>query len=75
MNVGEISPVFPMHGSFHIATVTDRKPSAAMPFEEVKEDVKAAWLQADRDLKIKDYIEELKKTAKIEEIEEEGEME
>ncbi len=75
MNVGEISPVFPMHGSFHIATVTDRKPSEAIPFDEVKDAVKDAWLQADRDAKIKDYIAELKKTAKIEEVEEEDGME
>lgn len=71
MNVGEISPVFPMHGSFHIATVTDRKPAEAIPFDEVKDAVKDAWLQADRDAKIKDYIATLKETAKIEEVEEE----
>ena len=71
MNVGEISPVFPMHGSFHIATVTDRKPSVAIPFEEVENEVKDAWLQADRDAKIKDYIAELKRSAAIEEVREE----
>lgn len=75
MNVGEISPVFTMHGSFHIATVTDRKPAVARPFDEVKEEVKQAWLQIDRDRKIKAYIDELRAKAKIETIEEEFEDE
>lgn len=74
MKVDEISPVFAMHGSFHIATVTDRKPSVPLPLDEVKGDVKEAWLQADRDRKIKAYIEELKTTAKIEEVEDEDEF-
>lgn len=71
MNVGEISPVFTMHGSFHIATVTDRRPAVARPFDEVRDDVKKAWLQVDRDKKIKVYIEELRTQATIETIEEE----
>jgi len=74
MGVGEISPVFAMHGSFHIATVTDRKPSVPLPLEEVRADVLEACLQADRDVKIKAYIAELKKAAEIEEVEEEDEF-
>lgn len=69
MKVGEISPVFTMHGSFHIATVTDRKPAVARPFDEVREEVKQAWLQIDRDRKIKAYIEELRAKAAIDTIE------
>lgn len=71
MNIGEISPVFTMHGSFHIATVTDRKPAVPRPFDEIKDEVKQAWLQIDRDKKIKTYIEKLKSQADIEAIEEE----
>ena len=71
MNIGEISPVFTMHGSFHIATVTDRKPAVPRPFDEIKDEVKQAWLQIDRDKKIKTYIEKLKSQADIESIEEE----
>ena len=72
MNIGEISPVFTMHGSFHIATVTDRKPAVPRPFDEIKDEVKQAWLQIDRDKNIKTYIEKLKSQADIESIEEEG---
>ena len=69
MNVGEISPVFTMHGSFHIATVTDRKPAVPRPFDEIRDELTQAWLQVDRDRKIKAYIEELKSKAAIETIE------
>ncbi len=70
MKVGEISPVFTMHGSFHVATVTDRKPSVARPFDEIKDEVKEAWVQRERDARIKDYVGKLRAGAEIEEVEE-----
>ena len=66
MGVGEISPVFVTQLGFHICQVTDRKPAVPKPFEEVRELVRLRILEEHRDRKFNEFVEELKKTAKIE---------
>ena len=72
MNLGEISPVFTIHGSFHLAKLVDRKPSQPIPLEEVREQVKEAIVNARQQEKVQAYIAELKAKATIEEIDEEA---
>jgi len=71
MNVGEISPVFASGVGFHIAKVTGRKPAAAKPFEDVKDEAKALWLQQRRQEKMRELVAELQAKATIEEVPEE----
>lgn len=66
MAIGEISPVFVTQLGFHLCRVTDRKPAEPKPFEEVRELVKIRILEEHRDRKFNEFVEELKKTAKIE---------
>lgn len=66
MRVGEISPVFVTQLGFHICKLTDRKPAAPKPFDEVKEQVKLRILEEHRDRRFNEFVDELKKIAKIE---------
>ena len=66
MNVGEVSPVFVTHLGFHICKLVERKPAVPKPFEEVREMVKMRFLETHRDRRFNEFVEELKKTAKIE---------
>lgn len=66
MDVGEISPVFVTQLGFHICRVSDRRPAAPKPFEEVRELVLLRILEEHRDRRFNEFVEELKKTAKIE---------
>ena len=70
MEVGEISPVFTTHGSFHIAKVTERRPARLPEFDEVKESVAANYIQATRDEAIRLHVEEIKETSVIDELDE-----
>lgn len=66
MNVGEVSPVFVTQLGFHICKLTDRRPAVPKPFEEVRDLVKLRILEEHRDRRFNEFVEELKKTAKIE---------
>ena len=70
MDVGQISPVFLSPFGFHLIKLTDRKPAAARPFEEVRAEVEQRFRDSARDQRTKSLIEQLKKTAIIEDIEE-----
>lgn len=67
MEVGEISPVFLSPFGFHLITVTERKPSTAKPFEEVRSEVEQRYRDDVRDRRTKELVEDLKKRAVIEE--------
>ncbi len=69
MDKDEISPVFMTHLGFHLCKVTDRKDAVPKPFEEVKDQVRARIIEIHRDQKFNSFIEELKKTAKVEDTE------
>ena len=71
MNVGEISPVFASGVGYHIVKVTGLKPSAAKPFEDVKNDARTLLLQQRRQEKMKELVATLQAKAQIEEVTEE----
>jgi parvulin-like peptidyl-prolyl isomerase len=71
MNVGEISPVFASGVGYHIVKVTGHKPSAAKPFDDVREEVRNLLLQQRRHEKTRELVAELQARAKIEEVTEE----
>jgi len=68
MNIGEISPVFPSMVGYHIVKVTDRKPSVAKPFEEVKDQVRQLYVDQRKQERVRVLVDELKKEATIEEV-------
>jgi hypothetical protein len=53
--------------------VTDRKPSVARPFEEVREFVQQLWTDERRKAKTQGLVEQLRATAAIEETAEPAE--
>ncbi len=65
MREGEISPVFVTQLGFHIVKLTGRKPAVPKPFDEVKDIVRIGIIEAHRDKKFNEFVDELKKTAKI----------
>lgn len=62
----EISPVVETQFGYHIIKVTDKTPARMLSFDEVKENLKAFLLDRYKQEALNKYIEELKKTAKIE---------
>lgn len=71
MEVGEISPVFVSTFGFHLIKLTDRKPAAPRPFEEVRDEVRRQYVEGHRQDRAKKLVEELKAVAKVEEPQEE----
>lgn len=72
MGEGEISPVFTTQLGYHICTLTGRRPSVAIPLEEVKDAVKDRFMEEHRDKKFNAFLEELKAAAKIEDTDPDG---
>jgi hypothetical protein len=68
MNIDEISPVFASGVGYHIVKVTGHKPSAAKPFDDVRNDVRTLLLQQRRQEKTRELVAKLQATAKIEEV-------
>ena len=65
MKAGEVSDIFRTGHGFHVLKVTDRKPAGASPFEVKKEKIKNFLIQKKVSQATLDYIEVLKKQAKI----------
>ena len=65
MKEGEVSDIFRTGHGFHILKVTDKKPGGASPFEAEKEKIKNFLIQKKVSQATRDYIEVLKKQAKI----------
>ncbi len=65
MSLGEISPVFFTQLGYHICKLTGHKPAVPKPYDEVKEEVKLRLLETHRDKKFHEFVDELKKTATI----------
>lgn len=66
MEAGEISPVFASHWGFHLVKVTDRRPPAVKPFEEVREQVRAQSEAEHRSRTTRELVDTLKAAAVIE---------
>ncbi|MEZ5305409.1 MAG: peptidyl-prolyl cis-trans isomerase [Verrucomicrobiales bacterium] len=69
METGEVSPVFVTHYGYHLAKVLERKDSEPKPFEDVKDDLRERILADHRREKINAFVEDLKKSAQIEDAE------
>lgn len=67
MRIGEISPIFASPFGFHLVKLTDRRPPAPKPFEEVRDTVRERFLADRREGHIRRLLEELKARAAIEE--------
>ena len=66
MTPGEVSPVFNTPHGFHLAKVTDRKLGKIKPYEDVKNIIKEDLILLAQDKKLKEYVDQLKKSAAIE---------
>ena len=75
MKVGEVSPVFNTPHGFHLAKVTERKTGEPKPFEDVSQLIKEELTAQKQDEKLQQFVDELKKLAKIEYIEPEDSTE
>lgn len=69
MSVGEISPVFVTPYGYHLAKVVERTPAEPYPLEQIREQVREQCREERHQGKMRDYIEKLKATAVIEEVE------
>jgi len=65
LDAGETSPVFASHWGFHLAQVTGRRASAAMPFEEVQPQVIERMTAEHRQSATQALVAELKTKAEI----------
>ena len=64
----EISPIFGTHLGLHICTVTGRKVPEPKPFDEIREAALDLLQSQHREEKIEAFVQDLKKDAKIEDI-------
>ena len=65
MKAGEVSDIFRTGHGFHVLKVTDKKPAGASPIEAEQEKIKNFLIQKKVSQATRDYIEVLKKQAKI----------
>ena len=65
MKVGEVSDIFRTGHGFHVLKVTDKKPAQISPFTAEKEKIESFLKQKQVSQATRDYIEILKKQAKI----------
>jgi parvulin-like peptidyl-prolyl isomerase len=65
MKVGEVSEIFRTGHGFHVLKVTDKKPGGLSPFEAEKAKIKKFLTNKKVSQTTRDYIETLKKQAKI----------
>lgn len=72
MNEGEISPVFTTQLGFHLCKVTGRKPPVPVPFSEVRDRVKHAFLEEYRDSKFNTFVDDLKAKADVQDTDPDG---
>ncbi|RJP22320.1 MAG: peptidylprolyl isomerase [Candidatus Abyssobacteria bacterium SURF_5] len=65
MNPGDISDIVETQFGYHIIKVTDKKPEAVMPFEDVKDRLTQFLKQEKVQTEVSQYIEKLRAEAKI----------
>jgi hypothetical protein len=63
--IGQISPVFKTAYGYHVLTVTDKKAAGLVPFEQVSANIKEQLTNEKGGKAVKDYLDNLKKEAKI----------
>ncbi len=65
MTESEISPVFTTQLGFHLCKLLGRKPPTALPLAEIRDQVKASYLNHTRDEKFNVFLESLKQAADV----------
>jgi parvulin-like peptidyl-prolyl isomerase len=65
LSKGDISNIFRTGHGFHVLKVTDKNSAGASPFKKEKESINTLLIKKKSSKATKDYIEALKKQAKI----------
>lgn len=66
LQVGEVSGIIRTEHGFHIIKLLDRKGGEPPPFEEIKERVKADYMDREREKALRQYLTKLKEKSVIE---------
>jgi len=66
LKVGELSDVVETRFGYHLIKLTDKKPANTYSYEDIKDRIKKNLMQEKIRAEVSKYIQELKKTAKIE---------
>jgi len=66
LRVGEVSGIIRTEHGFHIIKLLDRKGGEPFPFEEIKEKVKADYMEREMEKALKQYLTKLKEKSVIE---------
>jgi len=65
LEVGEVSEPIRAGGGYNLVRVTARRPGAAQPFEQVREQVRAAWLREAGDERLRKFLDERRAASRI----------
>ena len=65
LKVGEVSKIFETPSGYHLIKVIDKKPAGPIPYKEVEKMIKRRLKREKQKTAIHEYIENLKKSAKI----------
>ncbi len=63
---GETSDVIETRRGFHVITVGERRPEGPIPYEEVKDAIRAKFLALEREQKLRQYTGVLREKARVE---------
>jgi peptidyl-prolyl cis-trans isomerase C len=66
LKVGEVSEIVETQFGFHLIKLTDKQPAENVPYKDIRPRLEQLLKKEKEKAKIQNYIEELKKTAKIE---------
>ncbi len=65
LNIGEVSGIIETRFGYHLIKVTDKKPARTIPYKEAQTMIEQHLKKEKEKTEIQDYIENLKKSAKI----------
>jgi peptidyl-prolyl cis-trans isomerase C len=66
LEAGQTSDIISTRRGFHLVKVIERRPGGAVPFENVKDSIRARLLEQDRERGIASFLEPLRTAARIE---------
>lgn len=72
IDINEISPIFVTPFGYHLLKVTERKPTEPIALDEIRDQVVEHFIEETHNQRVRDYVNELKADATIEEVEEES---